>query len=260
MSEREMTHDRSLLGAYVLGVLDDEEVRTVEEHAAACAECRSELAELEAIRDMLREVPPEAFLDGPPEGGDLLLQRTLRRVRVEAAPAGERADQRRGSGRSTRSGGGQRFALAAASVAAIAVAAVGSGFVIGRNTAADGRAQPPPPSSTPSVGPTGSALPGARRVSGTDPNTGALLTALITPAPGWIRVHAEVGGIKAGSKCVLVVRSRNGTSVVAGSWLVSAKGEKEGTALDGTALVAPVDVASIDVETTDGMKLISVPA
>lgn len=253
MTEREMTHDRSLLGGYVLGVLDGEELRTVEEQLATCAECRAEVAELEAMRDMLGEVPPEAFLDGPPEGGDLLLQRTLRRVRAEAAVA-EQVEPRQGAPRATRSTGRQRFALAAASVVAIAAAAVGSGFVIGRSTAPSGQAQPAA-TSTP-----GSPLASARRISGTDPKTGAMLTALITPATGWIRVHADVGGIKAGQRCVLVVHSRDGSSVVAGSWLVSAKGEKEGTTLDGSALVAPNDVASIDVQTIDGTKLISVPA
>ena len=33
------------------------------------------------MKEFLGEVPPEAFLEGPPEGGDLLLQRTLREVR-----------------------------------------------------------------------------------------------------------------------------------------------------------------------------------
>jgi Putative zinc-finger len=256
----ELTHDRSLLGAYALGVLDAEEARIVEEHAATCAECRHELADLAEIREMLGEVPPEAFLDGPPEGGDLLLQRTLRRVRAEA-PAVESARPRSSVERSTTSGSRwQRFALAAASIVAIAAAAVGSGFVIGRNTAPDGGAQPPPATGAPSVTATGSTVPGTFRVSGTDPKTGASLRALITPAAGWVRVHADVGGIRAGEKCLLIVRSRNGTPVIAGSWLVSPKGEKDGTTLDGSALVAATDVASIDVETFDGRKLISVPA
>jgi anti-sigma factor RsiW len=257
------THDRSLLGGYVLGVLDDEEVRSIRDHLATCAGCRTEVAELEAMRELLGEVPPEAFLDGPPEGGDLLLQRTLRQVRAEveaaevgtaevgtAAP-GRTRDRSARQRRATRPAGRQRFALAAASVVAVAVAAAGSGFLVGRGTAPGVIAEPPPASSAATV-------PGTRRVSGSDARTGATLAAVITPAPGWIRLHADVGGVKAGTKCLLVVRSRDGSSKVAGSWLVSAKGEKDGTALDGTALVAPDDVASIDVEATDGTKLVSV--
>jgi hypothetical protein len=243
------THDRALLGGYVLGVLDDDEVRSIRDHLAGCAECRTEVAELEAMRELLGEVPPEAFLDGPPEGGDLLLQRTLRRVRAEAAAPDQASDRSARRARATRPAGRQRFALAAASVVAVAVAA--AGFVVGRTTAPGGLAQPPPATS-------GATVPGTRRVSGTDPGTGAALAAVITPAPGWIRVHADVSGVKAGTRCVLVIRSRDGSSTVAGSWLVSAKGEKDGTALDGTALVAPEDVASVDVETAGGTRLVSV--
>ena len=76
-------HDRQLLGAYVLGVLDEREVRAVEDHLASCPRCRAELAELRTMEAAMGDVPPEALLDGPPEGGDLLVQRALRQVRSE---------------------------------------------------------------------------------------------------------------------------------------------------------------------------------
>ena len=38
---------------------------------AICAACRAELHALSELEAALGEVPPEAFLDGPPEGGDL---------------------------------------------------------------------------------------------------------------------------------------------------------------------------------------------
>ena len=79
-------HDRSQLGAYALGALEPDEVREVDEHLATCAECRAELAELEEMKEFLGEVPPEAFLEGPPADGDLLLQRTLREVRELTSP------------------------------------------------------------------------------------------------------------------------------------------------------------------------------
>src|SRR5947209_17092904 len=82
-----MDHDRSPLAAYALGALDDAEAREVDAHVAGCPECRAELEELTALEAVLGEVPPEAFLDGPPEGGDLLLQRTLRTVRAERGRA-----------------------------------------------------------------------------------------------------------------------------------------------------------------------------
>jgi hypothetical protein len=235
MSEREKTHDHAQLGAYTLGVLPPDEVRAVDRHLETCADCRHELADLEAMRDLLGEVPPEAFLDGPPEGGDLLLQRTLRQVRADRA-----------------SGGRMRVLLVAAGVVAFAVVTMGVGVLVGRQTAPTVGAQPPPPSATATAGPTPST------VTGKDPSTGATMTVSLTPAAGWVRVHAKVGGVPAGTQCVLQVVPVNGSPVTAGSWLVSAKGATDGTLLDGSALVAPDAVAAVRVVTVQGEKLISV--
>lgn len=237
--ERIGAHDSTSLGAYALGVLDPEETRAVELHLASCAACRLELAGLDEARAMLGEVPPEVFLDGPPDGGDLMLQRTLRRVRTE----------------STR-GDRQRMALVAASVAVLVAAALGSGVLVGRGTAGSQPAQVAPPSAAPA---STSPVPGVRTATVKDLRTGVVMTTSVTPAAGWVRVHAKVDGVAAGKKCRLVVVARDGSSVEAGSWLVSPKGEMEGTSLDGAALVAPAEVASVDVVTFDGERLVSVP-
>ena len=87
------------------------------------------------------------------------------------------------------------------------------------------------------------------------------MTVSLTPAAGWVRVHAKVGGIPAGKQCVLKVVPRGGGEpVIAGSWLVSPKGAAEGTSLDGSALVAADAVAAVEVVTVQGQKLISVSA
>ncbi|MFL6077461.1 MAG: anti-sigma factor family protein [Mycobacteriales bacterium] len=239
-------HDRELLGAYTLGVLDGEEEQAVREHLAGCASCRADQAELAAMREALGEVPPEAFLDGPPEGGDLLLQRTLRQVRAEKARQGRR--------------GG---ALAVAGVALIAAAALGAGVLLGHGTAGSRTAEPSS-SPSPSPSPVASASPtpaGTRVLTATDPASGARITATLVPAAGWVRVHASVSGIPAGKRCQLLVLPRDGgTPVLAGSWLVSPKGAQAGTELDGTALVAPADVGAVQVSTVEGQRLVTVQA
>lgn len=221
-------HDHSSLGAYALGVLTPQEATAVEAHLAGCAEGRREVADLVALRRVLDTVPPEAFIDGPPPGGDLLLQRTLRKVRAE--------EQRQPAAR--KPGGMRRLASVAAALV-IAGGALTGGIVIGQDM-----------SSTTIAGPSFRAK---------DANTGASMEVTVEKLAGWVKVHADVNGIKSGEQCQLVVTAKDGKQTLAGSWLVSEKGEDEGTSLVGPALVAPDQVKSVDVITFDNRKLVSVP-
>jgi anti-sigma factor RsiW len=235
-----IAHDHARLGAYALGVLDGDDARAVDLHVASCPDCRRDLVELVEMSSMLGEVPPEAFLDGPPDGGDLLLRRTLRQVRAEGA-------RQAPSGR-------LRVALVAAAIVLFAGVGLGSGILIGRQNSSA-----PPSAGGPPASASGSTVPGTRALAGTDRSTGATLTGTVVPAAGWVRVHVTVGGVKAGVPCDLFVVSRTGQRVLAGSWLVSAAGERGGTPLDGTARIPPADVASIEVVTSANVTLISVP-
>ncbi|OXM57180.1 anti-sigma factor [Amycolatopsis thailandensis] len=228
-------HDQGQLAAYVLGGLTAAEAATFETHLASCPACRREVRELSELRYHLDEVPPEAFLEGPPDGGDLLLQRTLRQVREE-----EGTQERK-----------PRRVLALAGAAVLVVVALGAGVLVGRQTS-------PEPSTVALPVPTATApVPGTRDIAATNRETGVQLAVRVAPAMGWVRLHAKAEGVRAGEKCQLVVVTKSGERVNAGSWLVSAKGEREGTGIDGSALVAPDDVASVDVVTMDGRNLVS---
>ncbi|MBE8522202.1 zf-HC2 domain-containing protein [Amycolatopsis sp. H6(2020)] len=224
------------LGAYALGALDPNEAADFERrHLQTCAQCRFDLNELVALRDSLDEVPPEAFLDGPPEGGDLLLQKTLRRVRDE--------EERLAPARST-----SRRGLALVAAAVLVVAALGGGVLVGRQTA---------PGNDGGIAAPASDVPGTKNVEGRDPTTGVQLAAAVAPFQGWVKVDVNVKGVKAGEKCLLQVVTKEGQAVTAGSWQVSEKWENQGFNLDGSALVAPDDVKSVDIVTVDGRKLVS---
>jgi hypothetical protein len=227
--------DSSTLAALALGALEDDELREAEEHVSGCGWCSAELEEFGEVRAALDELPPEALLDGPPEGGELLLQRTLRAARTERAH--------------TRL---PRRLLGVAAAAAVAVLAVGGGMLFGRSTA------PQQTQAGPTVQTTATLPPGTRFASATDPVTRARITVRVEPAAGWVRVNAAVTGISAGQRCRLVVVGKNGAREVAGSWEVSKIGAKEGTTLDGSALVAPKDVAAVRVENFDGRQFVSV--
>ena len=198
------TNDHVDMAGYVMDMLTPEQKRRADEHLAGCPECRGEIGSLQEWSSALRHVPEEMLLDGPPDDADLVLQRTLRQVRQEAA-------------------GSRRHRLAVLTSAA--------------------------PASVP---------PGTRTVTTVDTGTGARIDATVTPAVGWVRLSATVGGIPAGQKCLLEVIGRDGREILAGSWLVSPAGEANGTTLNGSALIDPAQVASIRVVNTDGKRLVSV--
>lgn len=234
-------HEEELLGPYVLGVLDEADVRRVEEHVGDCVQCREEVSALREMETALGEVPPEAFLDGPPQGGDLLLRRTLRQVR------GERAARER-----------RRYGLAGLAAAAALAAVFWTGTQLGAGDS-ENVAQPAPPSPTASPAP--SAVPGTRVASATDAGSGARMTVQVVPAAAWVRVHAAVTGVPAGERCRLVVVSRDGTRSTAGGWVVGTTehGEGKGASLDGSAAVAAADIKEVLVENEAGKTFVSVP-
>ena len=228
----EVEHSQ-LIGAYVLNTLEPAERSDVEAHVATCETCRSELAELESLREALGEVPPEALLHGPPDA-DLVLQRTLRQIRQESA-----------------SDGRWRRGLGAAAAAVVLVTAIGGGVLVGRGTGGPDGSAPPPLAQ--------SAAAGTRVGSGVDPATNVRMTASVVPAAGWVRVNASVAGIPPGEDCRLIVVAANGTRQVAGGWVVSEAAETAGTNLDGSAAIAPADVTAIEVVNTAGRTFISMP-
>ncbi|SDY83406.1 Putative zinc-finger [Amycolatopsis xylanica] len=225
------THDTDSLGVYVLGKLDPDEAKAVEAHLAACAACRQEVEELREIQVMLGAVPDEAFLDGPPED-ELVMPRLVRRVRD-----------------------GPRFFTPGRLVAAsIVVAAIG-GLLLGRGTAPTEQVASPVPAPTTQLNVPPAA--GTKVASVTDQASGARMTLRVEPAAGWVRVNLAAAGIKAGEKCRIVVVSRSGERVVAGSWLVSPDAERVGSNVDGTALIPLDQVASVEIATFAGRTMVA---
>ena len=232
------TNDHVDMAGYVMDMLTPEQKRRADEHLTGCPECRGEIGSLQEWSSALRHVPEEMLLDRPPDDADLVLQRTLRQVRQEAAGSRRR-----------------RLAVLTTAAAAVLAIAVSGGVLLGRGMAPGSApvAQGTPPASVPASVP-----PGTRTVTTVDTVTGARIDATLTPAVGWVRLSATVGGIPAGQKCLLEVIGRDGREILAGSWLVSPAGEANGTTLNGSALIDPAQVASIRVVNTDGKRLVSV--
>jgi anti-sigma factor RsiW len=227
------TNDHVDMAGYLMEMLTPDEKSKADEHLTGCTECRDEIESLQEWSSALRDIPEEMLLDGPPDDADLLLQRTLRQVRQESSGSRMR-----------------RFAVLTTAAAAVVAVAVGGGVVLGRGTA------PTTPVAQPST--QASVVPGTKVVSATNTATGASIDATVTPAVGWVRVSATVGGVPAGEECKMEVVAKDGHTVLAGSWLVSPTGEANGTTLNGSALVDPAQVAEIRVASYDGEQYVTV--
>jgi hypothetical protein len=227
------------LAGYLMETLTDEQKREVEEHLADCDECRAEVDSLREWTVALEAVPEAMMLDGPPDGGDLLLQRTLRQIRTES------------NGRRHR-----RTAIVSSAAVVVAAAVIGGGVLAGRATA------PEPPQAQPTIGvpaqsePT--AGPGTKLATTVDATTGTRISVAVTPKQGWVQLYAAVNGIPAGEKCRIEVVGKDGASVLAGSWLVSKAGATAGTTLNGSALIDPANVKSVRVVNEAGKQFTSV--
>ena len=229
-------HDKALVGAYVLGVLSPEETASAEAHLDSCPECRRELADLRLLHEELGEVPPEAFLDGPPEGGDLLLQRTLREVRSISSRQ--------------RTWGGS---LAAAGLVAVVALSIGAGVLIGNQSSPGNTGGVAAPTETP--------LPsGTKHSANVDPVTGAHLAATVIPVGGWVKLEVQASDIAPGQRCKLFVTSKSGEQQQFGGWLVGPNATPGKTiTLDGSALMSINDVAAVSVVNDKGQVLVNAP-
>jgi anti-sigma factor RsiW len=214
-------HDPGELAAHALGLLDPREAAAVQAHLAHCPDCRREWQELRETSALLDDVPPEMFLDGPPDS-DLVLQRALWQVRGESRS------------RTTR----RRVGLAVAAVVTGA-ALVGGAAWAGANLAPD------------------QAVVAADAVTVEGRAGQVQLAATLTPAKGWVRVSAAVSGLPAGERCEIVLTGRDGTELVAGGWVTGS--DPNGATVDGSAALDPAQVAAVTIRNEAGREFISVP-
>jgi predicted anti-sigma-YlaC factor YlaD len=212
------------LGAYALGLLEDQDKASFERHLATCAACRAELASLAPIAGLLTGLDPVVEPGDTEPPVDLLHRRAV-------------------ASRRTR----RRLLLASA---AACVALIGAGIGIG--VAAHSGSGPGTLSLT------------GQQHSATNPANGVTATVGLVSKAWGTQVTLDLADIRGPQECQLVAVSKTGARKVVTGWLVPAPGDgvpghpAHLIVAGGTAISLP-DLARFEVIVPNGPTLLTIP-
>jgi hypothetical protein len=200
-------HATLLLGAYVLGSLDERERREVDRHVLDCPACEAELAELRPLPGILAQVDLddiEAYDVTP--SPDLFARMTAAVDAASEPPTSSPVAPQRArilhfpslaSGRRPRA-----RILVAAAATVLALAGIGIGVSV--------------------------ATPGSTPRPTYSTSTGNIhMTARIDPADTGATLHVTVAGLPVNEHCTLVAVARDGSRHPAGEWVASYEGNAQ---------------------------------
>jgi predicted anti-sigma-YlaC factor YlaD len=196
---------RHSLGVYVLGAIEPADRALVDDHLAACPDCREELASLAGLPALLRRVPTAEAerLSETESAADILYD-------VAADHLLPGVLERTARVRRTRR---VRELVAAAAVAVLALGAGVAGATVMQGTPVAGK--------PPVVGHSRVHQAGTwELVSATNARTGATLTVKYRPMPWGTTMTATMAGVAPGTVCQLRVTDFSGHHWVVGGWRV----------------------------------------
>jgi len=219
------------VGAYSMGLIEEQDQRAFEEHLAGCPACAAELAELSPMAALLKGVEPVG--DGPDEGPDEATAPDL--VRRRASQQRHRRRWQAGLG------------------AAAGIVLIGGGIGLGIAAAP----QPAGPAAPPL------ALTGQLH-SATDLRTGAAGTVGLVAKAWGTQVTLDLSKVRGPAECELIAVSRTGERRVVMGWLVPAPGDgvpghPAHLVIRGGTSIPRNDVTSFDVDVVNGRTLVSIP-
>ena len=224
-----MIGEHTDVGAYSMGLLEEQDRLAFEDHLARCPSCAAELAELSPMAALLRGVEPVGQADEPAEATvtELIRRRAAR--------------QRRRS----------RWQVAVGAAAGIAL--IGGGIAVGVAAAPQQNGQAAPP---PSVA--------GQLHSATDPGTGVAGTVALVAKAWGTQVTLNLSRVHGPVECELVAVSRTGERRVVMGWLVPAPGDgvpghPAHLVLQGGTSIPRNDLARVDVDVVSGRTLLTIP-
>ena len=220
------------VGAYSMGLLEEQDKRAFEEHLAGCPACAAELAELSPMAALLRGVEFRGVEPAGQEPDGAKVTDLIRR----------RARQQRHR---------RRWQVALGAAAGIVL--IGGGISLGI-AAAPEHAGPPAPAL---------ALTGQRH-SATDPGTGVAGTVGLVAKAWGTQVTLDLSKVRGPAECELIAVSRTGERRVVMGWLVAAPGDgvpghPAHLVIRGATSIPRNDLARVDVNVVNGRTLVSIP-
>lgn len=224
-----MSTEHTDVGAYSMGLLEEQDRLAFEDHLAGCPSCAAELVQLSPMAGLLSGIEPAGPAAEPPAA--TVTELIGRRV----------AQQRRR----------RRWQVALGAAAGIVL--IGGGIAIGVATAPQHGA--PPASAV--------ALTGQLH-SATDPGTGVAGTVGLVAKTWGTQVTMDLSRVRGPLECQLVAVSRTGERRVVVGWLVPAAGygvpgHPGHLVLAGGTSIVMRNLAHVDVEVVNGRTLLSIP-
>ena len=218
------------VGAYSMGLLEEQDRRAFEDHLAGCPSCAAEVAELSPMAALLRGVEPAGAAAGEPAGATV-----TELIRRRAT------DQRRR----------RRWQVALGAAAGIALIAAGIAVGIAAAPQHAGPTAPPP------------AVAGQRH-SATDPGTGVAGTVGLVAKTWGTQVTLDLSKVHGPVECELIAVSRTGERRVVMGWRVPAPGDgvpghPADLVIQGGTSIPRNDLARVDVDVVNGRTLVSIP-
>jgi hypothetical protein len=233
------------VGAYVLGLLEPDEMTAFEEHLVDCDACVAEVEGLLPTALMLTEVSPNQAIvlhviqspDAPTATqaasgervgtGDPRLLGVVRRAVARTSALHRRQRPTPRHGQSVATGPSRRTAvLAGAAAAVLTVVAFSAGTQFAGAGAAPLAQDGPTPSPPGAAGLSTSSIHAvpSERFDVTDPRTGVHVIMSVAELSWGSQISLSLGGVRGPLRCELVAVGNDGVSTVVASWTVPAPG------------------------------------
>jgi hypothetical protein len=235
-----MSGEHTDVGAYSMGLLEQQDRLAFEDHLTDCPSCAAELTELSPMAALLRGVEPVGPVGpvGPAEGS---AGATITETNVTDLIR-RRATQQR-----------HRRRWQVTLGAAAGIAAIAGGIAVGVAAAPQHNGPAGPPL----------AVTGQLH-SATDPGTGVAGTVGLAAKAWGTQVTLDLSKVRGPLECELVAVSRTGERRVVMGWVVPAPGDgvpghPAHLVIEGGTSIPRNDLARVDVDVVNGRTLLTIP-